>query len=160
MDTASKLMCAMSIPCLLVSKLILVCMPIAQITIGAMYLQECPKQNYIPVYVLVCGVFSLALALLSCLPCSRKEEAGGHYTLNILCSCWNGLVSVFMFGWFISGSVWIYSIYPPNYNSTVVGEPYCNQTLYLFAFWSTTVTYISLAGLLVAMCCRLICMCI
>uniref|UniRef100_A0A8C2EFE1 Si:dkey-19b23.14 n=1 Tax=Cyprinus carpio TaxID=7962 RepID=A0A8C2EFE1_CYPCA len=71
---------------------------------GAVYLQDCPQQHYIPVYVLVCGVFGVFLAF-----------------------------------------VWIYSIYPPNYNQTL---NYCNKTLYLFAFWLNTVCYGCLAVLL------------
>ncbi|KAG9274309.1 calpain-5-like isoform X1 [Astyanax mexicanus] len=51
-----------------------------------------------------------------------------------------------------TGSMWIYSIYPPNYNSTLPGEPYCNKTLYQFAFWTTTVGYIVIAVLLVLGC--------
>ncbi|KAI4895742.1 hypothetical protein NFI96_024043 [Prochilodus magdalenae] len=156
-----------SIPCLLLSKLIMVAIPITQIAIvppklflpGAVYLQDCPKQHYIPIYLVVCGVFSIVLALLSCLPCCRTEEGGGNKTLIMLSYIWNGLVSLFMFCWFITGSVWIYSIYPPNYNSTLLTEPYCNKTLYLFAFWTTTVAYILIACLLVAACCALICMC-
>ncbi|KAG9328726.1 hypothetical protein JZ751_011329 [Albula glossodonta] len=35
-------------------------------------------------------------------------------------------------------NVWIYSIYPANYNETQTDIPYCNKTLYLFAFWITT----------------------
>ncbi|XP_072544680.1 transmembrane protein 272-like [Salminus brasiliensis] len=151
---------SMSLPCLLISKLLLVAIPIAQIAMGVVYLNECPKQHYIPLYLVVCGVFSTVRSLLSCLPCNKKEEDGSSSGLNILCNVWNGLVFAFMFCWFISGSVWIYSIYPPNYNSTMPGEPYCNKTLYLFAFWTTTVTYIILAGLLVAVCCALICVCV
>ncbi len=44
---------------------------------GAVYLQDCPQQHYIPVYVLVCGVFGVFLALLSCLPC-RQGDGGGR----------------------------------------------------------------------------------
>ncbi|KAF7706340.1 hypothetical protein HF521_019594 [Silurus meridionalis] len=105
--------------CILLSKLLLVGLPIAQISIGTIYLKECTQQNYIPVYVLVSGVFSLCLTLLSCLPFSQKDSPG----LNFLCSIWNSLVSGFILCWFIAGSVWIYSIYPANYNSTVVHIP-------------------------------------
>uniref|UniRef100_A0A8B9HK21 Si:dkey-19b23.12 n=1 Tax=Astyanax mexicanus TaxID=7994 RepID=A0A8B9HK21_ASTMX len=151
---------SMSLPYFLLFKLLLVSLPIAQIAIGVVYLKDCPKQNYIPLYLVVCGVFSIVLALLSCLPCSAKQEDGSNGGMNILCSVWNGLVSTFMFCWFICGSVWIYSIYPPNYNSTFIAEPYCNKTLYLFAFWTTTVTYILLGLLLVAGCCGLVYMCV
>ncbi|XP_037402415.1 transmembrane protein 272-like [Pygocentrus nattereri] len=144
----------MNTSCFSFSKMIMMALSIAQIAMGAVYLQECPKQHYIPIYLLVCGVFSTILTLLSCLPCNKYQG------MNLCCYVWNGLVSAFMFCWFISGSMWIYSIYPPNYNSTVLGEPYCNKSLYLFAFWTTTLTYIFLAGLLLAACCVLICTCL
>ncbi|KAM9501204.1 transmembrane protein 272-like isoform 2-T6 [Clarias gariepinus] len=123
---------------------------------GAKYLNECTKENYIPVYVLVSGVFSLLMALLTCLPCGQKDNS----TLKCLCSIWHILVSSFTFCWFIAGSVWIYSIYPPNYNSTLVDVPYCNKTLYLFAFWTTTLMYILLAVVFMCGCCYLICLCV
>ncbi|CAM4515643.1 unnamed protein product [Leuciscus chuanchicus] len=149
-----------STACLVISKLLLLAIPIAQIAIGAVYLKDCPQQHYIPVYVLVCGVFSMFLALLSCLPCARETEEGNRTSLSLACSVWNALVSTFLFCWLISGSVWIYSIYPPNYNQTVAGDPYCNKTLYLFAFWTTTLGYILLGlGLLIG-CCFCICTCI
>lgn len=55
--------------------------------------------------------------------------------------------------------MWIYSIYEPNYdkNATVVGS-YCDKTLYLFAFWTTTLAYILLGLALVGGCCVLVCM--
>ncbi|XP_049338147.1 transmembrane protein 272-like [Astyanax mexicanus] len=139
----------MTIPCLLSTELPLMAIPIAQIVIGAMYLNECPKQHYIPVYLVVCGVFGIVISLLSCLSCQ-----------NVICTCINGLISTFTVCWFISGSVWIYSIYPPNYNSTLPGEPYCNKTLYQFAFWTTTVGYIVIAVSLVLGCCFLIGLCV
>ncbi|XP_062849300.1 transmembrane protein 272-like isoform X2 [Trichomycterus rosablanca] len=147
---------ATNIPCLILSKSVLMASTIAHITIGAIYLKECPQQKYIPVYLLVCGVFSVIMALLTCLPCNQDSVR-----LKFLCSAWNSLVSMFLFCWFITGSVWIYSIYPPNYNSTVAAVPYCNKTLYQFAFWTTTAVYIALAVILVGgCCCCLICLCI
>ncbi|TRY85542.1 hypothetical protein DNTS_026899 [Danionella cerebrum] len=145
--------------CLVVSKLLLLALPIAQISIGAIYLKDCPQQHYIPLFVLISGVFSVCLALLSCLPCASDQE-GGNKGLSLFCSLWNVLVSAFLFCWVISGSVWIYSIYPPNYNNTVPDVPYCNKTLYLFAFWTTTVGYILLALALVLSFCFCICSCI
>ncbi|XP_051576448.1 transmembrane protein 272-like isoform X2 [Myxocyprinus asiaticus] len=149
-----------NIPCLVISKLLFMAIPIAQIAIGAVYLQECPQQHYIPIYVLVCGVFGVFLALLSCLPCATETEEGGPNVLNLICTVWNALVSTFIFCWVISGSVWIYTIYPPNYNQTLAGVPYCNKTLYLFAFWTTTLGYILLALVLLIGCCFCICTCV
>ncbi|XP_051983701.1 transmembrane protein 272-like [Xyrauchen texanus] len=148
---------ATNILCLVLLKLFSVALPIAQIAIGAVYLKECPQQHFIPVYVLVCGVFGVSLSLLACLPCSRKPKDGGNSKLNRVCCDWNSLVSIFLFCWFICGNVWIYSIYPPNYNQTVSGVPYCNKTLYMFAFWTTTLGHILFGAVLLIFCCACVC---
>ncbi|XP_061090420.1 transmembrane protein 272-like isoform X2 [Conger conger] len=145
-----------STPVLAFSKLLMCALPIAQIAIGAVFLRDCPQQHYIPIYLLVLGTFALLLGVLSCLPCAREPEDGGNSTLSTICNVWNSMVSFFLFCWFIAGNVWIYSIYPANYNQTQPNMPYCNRTLYLFAFWTTTVVYMLFA----LCCCVLICMCL
>ncbi|KPP58797.1 hypothetical protein Z043_123345 [Scleropages formosus] len=148
-----------STPVLVISKLIVIALPIAQIAIGALYLKECPLKDYIPIYLVVWGVFSITLSLLSCLPCTQESEGQEQRPLSSLCTAWNSLVSIFLFCWFIAGNVWIYSIYPPNYDGSN-GAPYCNKTLYLFAFWTTTLVYILVGAALVVCCCVLLCMCL
>ncbi|KAM4714283.1 transmembrane protein 272 isoform 1-T2 [Anableps anableps] len=140
------------------SKVFLCIIPIAQIAIGAVYLHECPVQENIPIYLIVSGVFSLILDLLSCLPCTRGPKDGSQSVLSQSFTVWNSLVSLFLFCWFITGNVWIYSVYEPNYikNSTDVSL-YCNKTLYLFAFWTTTLVYILVILFLVVGCCVLFC---
>uniref|UniRef100_A0A667ZU74 Si:dkey-19b23.12 n=1 Tax=Myripristis murdjan TaxID=586833 RepID=A0A667ZU74_9TELE len=145
-------------PVLACSKLGLCIMPIAEIAIGAVYLDECPRQHYIPIYLVVMGVFGLLLAVLSCLPCAQEPKDGTSNPLSQFCTAWNSLASAFLFCWFITGNVWIYSIYEPNYNKTMTeAGPYCNKTLYLFAFWTTTLVYILLALFLFVGCCVLVC---
>lgn len=146
-----------STPVLVVSKLIMLCLPIVQIVLGTIYLKDCPAQPYIPIYVLVSGVFTMCLSLLSCLPCARESEGGEQNPLSSICTAWNSLLTVFLFCWFIAGNVWIYSIYAPSYSPLDVGK-YCHKTLYLFAFWMTTLVYILVGVLLVGGCCALICM--
>uniref|UniRef100_A0A672K0K6 Uncharacterized protein n=1 Tax=Sinocyclocheilus grahami TaxID=75366 RepID=A0A672K0K6_SINGR len=65
-----------------------------------------------------------------------------------------------LFYFLFIGSVWVYSIYPPNYNQAVAGDVYCNKTLYLFAFWTTTLGYILLGLALLFGCCVCLCACI
>ncbi|XP_041740951.1 transmembrane protein 272-like [Coregonus clupeaformis] len=103
------------------------------------------------------GAFGLALALLSCLPCAQDSDGIDPNPLNHLCTTWSTLASFFLFCWFISGNVWIYSIYQPNFNQTLTEDPYCNKTLYLFAFWTTTLAYVVLGLLLLGGCCMLVC---
>ncbi|KAG8006178.1 hypothetical protein GBF38_005363 [Nibea albiflora] len=111
--------------------------------LGAVYLNDCPRQRYIPIYLIVMGAFSLALALLSCLPCAQKPKDGSTNPLGPICATWNSLITCFLFFWFIAGNVWIYSIYKPNFDkSTTDVDPYCDMGLYVFAFWITTVVYI------------------
>ncbi|XP_066516048.1 transmembrane protein 272-like [Hoplias malabaricus] len=146
-----------STPVLIVSKLMVMALPIAQLVIGGLYLHDCPVQPYIPVYLLVSGAFSMVLTVLSCLPCAQEPEDGRQSALSSLCTAWNSLVTLFLFCWFITGNVWIYSIYQPSYNP---GLGYCSKVLYLFAFWSTTVVYILLGLLLLGGCCAMLCLCI
>ncbi|KAK1889743.1 Transmembrane protein 272 [Dissostichus eleginoides] len=146
-------------PVLAVSKLLFCIIPIAQIAIGAVHLHDCPRKHYIPIYLIVVGVFGLVLSLLSCLPCAKTPEDGDTSPLNRICATWNSLTSLFLFCWFIAGNVWIYSIYQPNYNknSTDV-DPYCDRTLYLFAFWTTTLVYILLGVFMLGGC--FVCICL
>lgn len=66
------------------------------------------------------------------------------------------LLDCFLFAWFICGNVWIYQNYQPNYDPTS-GSEYCNKTLYLFAFWITTATYILIGTMCFCVCCVGIC---
>ena len=60
-----------------------------------------------------------------------------------------------------TGNVWIYSIYQPDYNRNTTNiELYCHKTLYLFAFWITTLLYILLGLFLLGGCCVLLCFCL
>lgn len=145
-------------PVLACSKVFVCIMPIAQIAIGAAYLHECPREHYIPIYLVVLGVFGLMLALLSCLPCAQEPTDGTTNPLNRFCVTWNSVTSTFLFCWFIAGNVWIYRIYEPNYvkNATTI-DTYCNKTVYLFAFWTTTLVYILIGLFLIGGCCVLFC---
>ncbi|XP_040039096.1 transmembrane protein 272 [Gasterosteus aculeatus] len=149
----------LSTPVLVFSKLGGCAFSIAQIAIGAVYLEDCPLQHYIPIYLIVLGIFGLALAVLSCLPCTQScEDEASSTPLSLVCTAWNSLMSLFLFCWFIAGNVWIYSIYEPNYikNSTSA-EPYCDKTLYLFAFWTTNLSYIVMGLFLVCGFCFCLC---
>ncbi|KAM8747777.1 transmembrane protein 272-like [Acanthopagrus schlegelii] len=132
-------------------KVILCVLPFAEFAIGAIYQRDCPRQPYVAIYLLVTGVVSIMLAVLSILP--SHGHFGNHSAI------WSGIVSLFFFCWFIAGNVWIYSIYEPNYNKTVSTENYCNKTLYLFAFWTINFNYILLGLALLYTCCSRLCLC-
>ncbi|XP_032439424.1 transmembrane protein 272 [Xiphophorus hellerii] len=142
-----------------VSKVIVGIMPIAYIAVGAVYLNECPVQEKIPIYLIVSGVFTIVLNLLSCLPGTRSTKDTPRTTAGHVVTVWNSLVSLFLFCWFISGNIWIYSIYQPEYNKNATDvSRYCNKTLYLFAFWNTTLVYILVILFVLTGCCVLFCL--
>ncbi|XP_060922657.1 transmembrane protein 272-like [Limanda limanda] len=143
---------------LVLSKLFGCAIPVVQIAIGSVYLDDCPVQHYIPIYLIVSGVFGLMLALFTCIPFPKEPEDNDTDVIDVVCITWNSLLAFFLFSWFIVGNVWIYSIYQPEYtkNSTNV-DVYCDKTLYLFSFWITTLFYIIFGFVLVAGCCRLVC---
>ncbi|XP_070554016.1 transmembrane protein 272-like [Ptychodera flava] len=139
--------------------------PIAMIVIGSIYLDDCPAEKNIPIYLIVCGVFTILSYLLSvCLGKSRgkKDEnaegegdaAGKGGAVTGCAGCISCLIGPFLFAWFIAGNVWIYRTYEPSYDDVNAAD-YCNKTLYLFSFWLLNVTYI-LIGL---SCCIGICGC-
>lgn len=47
---------------------------------------------------------------------------------------------------FFLGSVWIYSLYPPNYNPENL---YCHKTTYQFAFGLTTVVWATMGFMII-----------
>ncbi|XP_040925827.1 transmembrane protein 272-like isoform X2 [Betta splendens] len=128
----------------------------------SLYLNECPRQRYIPIYLIVGGVFGLVIALLSCLPCTQREEDDSNPDPpGCLYSTWTSLTKLFLFCWFIAGNVWIYSIYQPDYvKNPASPELYCNKTLYLFAFWVTTMGYIFAGLSFVLGLCFMLCSCL
>ncbi|MGH0184854.1 UNVERIFIED_CONTAM: hypothetical protein FKN15_016008 [Acipenser sinensis] len=125
---------------------------------GSLYRNDCPVQPYIPIYLIVSGVFVLVLDLVCCVPQGQEGEEGATVCRNLINTC-NSLASLFLFIWFITGNVWIYSIYEPSYDPGNLETKYCNKTLYLFAFWSTTVVYIIVGVMLLGGCCLMLCMC-
>jgi len=138
----------------LVCLALLLAIPIASIIIGAKYKDDCPVQKYIPIYLIVAGAFGLFRNLLGMCHQGRKthKKRSGEQVEEERSKerkgC-EGIIDCFMFAWFICGNIWIYGNYKPNLTDATHPK-YCNQTLYLFAFWLTTATYIAVA---VACCC-------
>ncbi|XP_043259943.1 uncharacterized protein LOC122401701 isoform X1 [Colletes gigas] len=123
--------------------------PISMMVIGGLYLNDCPQGEYIPVYLLVGGGFAVFKQLLhfSAGLCQCQEERDEE---RIRESPTQTLINCFMLGWFIIGSMWVYKEYEPNYDPSL--GKYCNKTLYLFAFWLITSSYICLGVIIACRC--------
>ncbi|XP_066440220.1 uncharacterized protein [Eleutherodactylus coqui] len=115
---------------------------IALIVVGGVYRDDCPTEQFIPVFMIVFGAFSLSywilLPLECCLPTVRR-------ILSIL-------IALFMFAWFIAGSVWVFRIYGnPNRD--------CHNGMYYYVFSILIIIYIFILlgiifGLLACLCCE------
>ncbi|KAG5277690.1 hypothetical protein AALO_G00090300 [Alosa alosa] len=124
--------CKLSTP-LVSLKLLALPIPIAEIVIGELYRDSCPIQWYIPFYLVVAGIFTLSLVLLTCLPCHDHH-------IRYICNAWNFTISHFFLLWLIAGTMWIYPLHQPNYNPAA--GPYCDKTVYLFAYWINTLNFL------------------
>ncbi|XP_043539418.1 transmembrane protein 272-like isoform X1 [Chiloscyllium plagiosum] len=122
------------------------------ITIGSIYLGSCTKQYLIPIYLIVTGSCSLLFLIISSIPQTSNESD----ILNKFSRFCKHFESLFSFIWLITGSVWIYSIYQPDYIDKA-SPNYCDKTLYLFAFWITTAVYIILGLMMLVGFCVCIC---
>lgn len=120
----------------------LLALPISMIVIGIIYLHECPREPYIPIYLVVSGCFGLVKNLLNLIQ-SWVNGCGGHGSKeqDVKTNPLAVILSWFLLAWFITGSVWIYRIYNDFEPHDTTSTAYCNSTLYLYSFWITTVTY-------------------
>ncbi len=99
---------------------------------GAVYLNDCPRQHYIPIYLIVTGVFAFMLAVLSCLPFTHEPTEGSPNPFSRVCRVWNTLTSIFLLSWFIAGEFKQWKaeksdIWPVRHHTTAKGS-----TLWLF----------------------------
>ncbi|KAI4895740.1 hypothetical protein NFI96_024041 [Prochilodus magdalenae] len=109
---------------------------IAATGLGVIHFHECPIQPPIPTYLIVigaCGVISLMLAYLK----NTLQEGASSQLFTVCIFC----ILLFSICWMVAGTFWVYSIYPPNYDSAIV-ERYCQRTLYLFALWFNNFVFV------------------
>ncbi|KAM9341971.1 uncharacterized protein KZ484_014655 isoform 1-T2 [Pholidichthys leucotaenia] len=94
--------------------LLIIASPIALITVGAVYLHECPVAPAIPRYVIAFGIWLVLMMGLFALPklypaaSDHKLWAKALYTLCVL-----------FFAGLIYGNYQVYSIYQPNYDKNI-----------------------------------------
>jgi len=125
--------------------------PIAMIVMGSRYLHECPAEPYIPIYLIVGGCFGV-LKNLSNIGQRMKNRQDNRDDENAKTNPFDSMLNCFLCAWFIAGNVWIYRTYN-KFNNDRESDNYCNETLYWFAFWLTTVTYIIMGTTCLCICC-------
>ncbi|XP_060085095.1 transmembrane protein 272-like [Ylistrum balloti] len=128
---------------------VLSALPVAQIVIGAVFLDDCPVAKYIPVYLIVMGVACLVkfLSILCQNVRQRNSENGAEQQKAP--SGFDQILNVFLLVWFILGNRWVYGA---HFTSNPVSTNFCHSTVYYFAYWSINSFYI-----LCATACLLLC---
>ncbi|XP_072168458.1 transmembrane protein 272-like [Diadema setosum] len=128
---------------------------IAMIVIGSLYLYDCPAQRLIPIYLIVEGSFFIVKSIFDLKARIQRQKLPAEEQQEYKPPLWERIITrtvgTFLFAFFICGNVWTYSIYRPNSLDPSAAD-YCHRTLYDFAFWNITGTYIIIA---VFQCCCL-----
>ncbi|XP_041359727.1 transmembrane protein 272-like isoform X2 [Gigantopelta aegis] len=143
--------------------------PVGMVSCGIKYLSECPKQPKIPVYLMVggcLGTIKIIGMLWRNIQIRRYESmdaffdahdndtASGTNTFKFM----DGVLSTFLFGWQITGSYWVFSIWEPHYKQ-LLHEPsnWCDQTVYMFSVIQILSCYAAMCLGLVVLCCLASC---
>ncbi|XP_075898293.1 uncharacterized protein LOC142898898 [Nelusetta ayraudi] len=99
--------------------------PVTQITLGAVYLHECPAGPAVPLYVLVSGVVGLLVISQAAIQKILLPDLLGKIWL-----LWVVCLDLFALVWFIYGSYHIYVIYQPSYTKPTIDPNGLNKSAY------------------------------
>ncbi|KAG8437857.1 hypothetical protein GDO86_008525, partial [Hymenochirus boettgeri] len=109
---------------------------ILMIAVGVIYKDDCPIQPYIPIFLIVTGAIHIVTFITMLM----------RYLCETFSALIEGLIGIFSFAWFITGSVWVFSVYSRY-------EGLCDKNLYLFAFGILQFEYVVIALGLLSFCC-------
>ncbi|XP_077319479.1 transmembrane protein 272-like [Lithobates pipiens] len=99
----------------------------AMIVLGSLYIDKCPVEPKIPIYLVASGAVYLNGFILFLLK-----------MVSVKLTCFLGIIlSLFSICWFIAGSIWVFSIYQDNNRN-------CDDIIYKFTFGVLILKYIVL----------------
>lgn len=119
---------------------------------GVKYLNDCPVQPNLPVYLLVVGAMGLVRVLnllwkqfrrrrmrkLEGVEIDQEEE-----TENDGSSFTDAVLDLFLFSWFIVGQIWTWPVYKPNFEFGLENpNEYCHKNVYVFLLVHIAFVYI------------------
>lgn len=121
--------------------------PFASLFSGVKYINDCPKEPRLPIYLLVGGAFG-TLKLLSTL--WRNMRSRRHHDLEIIYDdqdsdgafatntykTMDTVLLLFLTGWLVTGTYWMLSIWKPHFQQ-LLHEPsnWCDKTVYMFCVY-------------------------
>ncbi|XP_063414444.1 uncharacterized protein LOC134696533 [Mytilus trossulus] len=127
---------------------VLMSMPIAMMIIGVKYLEDCPKERKLPIYLLVGGCFgTIKLTLMMCsqirlLNDEDDEDYHDDNELATISRMANVGLTIFLSIWFVFGNCWFFDIWIPNFRSPL-HEPknWCDKTVFNFTYYHLIVCH-------------------
>ncbi|CAF0777385.1 unnamed protein product [Didymodactylos carnosus] len=129
--------------------------PVAKLTLGIIFIDQCPIEPNIPLYLIIagsCGITVVLLLIISSgcalLRSFNNKEKTGHFLVMFIISAATGIrraVAVFLFVWFFVGNIWIFGVRSRGVQTERADSTptYCHPVLYTFSFWLLIATYIS-----------------
>ncbi|XP_046374188.1 transmembrane protein 272-like isoform X1 [Haliotis rufescens] len=136
-----------------VTAMISLVLPFAMVAMGTIHMDNCPAEKYIPIYLIVGGSFTILVVAVRVLVKICCSGEGNTFLFDLISIIINLVLGLFMFAWFIAGSVWIYGLHTKYDPTDKTAANYCDNTFYLFAFWCTTASYILIAVMVFIACC-------
>lgn len=136
------------------------------------YLNDCPVQPNLPVYLLVVGAMGLVRVLnllwkqfrrrrmrkLEGVEIDQEEETENGFQLFFLfcnrnefncfvlldgSSFTDAVLDLFLFSWFIVGQIWTWPVYKPNFEFGLENpNEYCHKNVYVFLLVHIAFVYI------------------
>ncbi|UJR23364.1 hypothetical protein I4U23_026374 [Adineta vaga] len=137
----------------LIYLILIIALPSAKLVLGILYINECPVNKNIPLYMITagaCGLIIVILIILSsaCTICRSMSDATKSTHGFMICTIAfvrgiQGVLSIFLFIWFFFGNVWIFNVrYRVRTDKPNDINSYCHPTLYWFAFYILIFTYV------------------
>ncbi|KAM4714748.1 transmembrane protein 272-like [Anableps anableps] len=129
---------------------------VARVIFGVVYFNDCPQQPNIPNYLLGLALIPLLMIPFVTLPCESYAAQPREHPRGFK-ACMGGLMGLLIFIWCLSGGVWVFSVYQPNYDPSAADGLYCNKNLYTFAFWNAVLETFGFGVLLAKFCKGMLC---
>ncbi|TKR76949.1 hypothetical protein L596_018009 [Steinernema carpocapsae] len=140
--------------------------PLAMIIIGSVNYHNCPVERWIPMWLLLFGVFSIIKSATNFYYRKKnmnKNRAQGTPRTNInqenvVYNPFDAVLNSILVVLLVLGSVWIYSVYGDVQYNDSQKNTYCDQFTYVFSFVFVTIGYVLI--LMSIFCCCCCCCCL
>ena len=114
------------------------------LVLGALHLQDCIIEPWIPLFLVVAGAAGLMCLLLSIVAFDAQRGTNGKHAPNVNLAKMSifivALLTIFSFVWNVAGSFWVFpywAIYGANIEQQCHKDTYLYAFVYLIIFWVT-----------------------